>query len=313
MLTPRVFSLFLVVSCLHVAMRPLVHAKAQARGADPTPVAQWLEEMSPEAWEQRLERSPEWAATSLLAMGNVLSGSDAALSERVADYLAAGARSRSNRLGRRGAPFADHELQALLTLMFIQPERFVAEEPFRVRVLEMLPGAIGEDAPRELREVLLFSINSVPGVEFESSEAIEWAWGAVPRRSRLREVPYRPGELSFVESGVEAIDASVYSLPSSFLGASEASAFLATIRELAPARRVVALVNLPLRSELQPALLHGPEQIADSLCRSLSHPAQYVSGIPSPVILLSISHPIRCSTRCLANVRARISGPMIAL
>ena len=160
---------------------------------------------------------------------------------------------------------------------------------------------------------MLFSINSVPGVEFESSEAIEWAWGAVPRRSRLREVPYRPGELSFVESGVEAIDASVYSLPSSFLGASEASAFLATIRELAPARRVVALVDLPLRSELQPALLHGPEQIADSLCRSLSHPAQYVSGIPSPVILLSISHPIRCSTRCLANVRARISGPMIAL
>ncbi len=50
-----------------------------------------------------------------------------------------------------------------------------------------------------------------------------------------------------------------------------------------------------------------------SLCRSLSHPAQYVSGIPSAVILLRISHPIRCSTRCLANVRVRISGPMIAL
>ena len=50
-----------------------------------------------------------------------------------------------------------------------------------------------------------------------------------------------------------------------------------------------------------------------SLCRSESHPAQYVSGIPSAVILLSISHPIRCSTRCLANVRVRISGPMIAL
>ena len=46
-----------------------------------------------------------------------------------------------------------------------------------------------------------------------------------------------------------------------------------------------------------------------SLCRLPSHPAQYVSGIPSAAILLSISHPIRCSTRCLANVRARISGP----
>ena len=50
-----------------------------------------------------------------------------------------------------------------------------------------------------------------------------------------------------------------------------------------------------------------------SLCRLQSHPAQYVSGIPSAAILLSIAHPIRCSTRCLANVRARISGPMIAL
>ena len=50
-----------------------------------------------------------------------------------------------------------------------------------------------------------------------------------------------------------------------------------------------------------------------SLCRLQSHPAQYVSGIPSAAILLSISHPIRCSTRCLANVRARISGPMSAL
>ena len=49
------------------------------------------------------------------------------------------------------------------------------------------------------------------------------------------------------------------------------------------------------------------------LCRLQSHPAQYVSGIPSAAILLSISHPIRCSTRCLANVRVRISGPMIAL
>ena len=50
-----------------------------------------------------------------------------------------------------------------------------------------------------------------------------------------------------------------------------------------------------------------------SLCRLQSHPAQYVSGIPSAAILLSISHPIRCSTRCLANVRSRISGPMSAL
>jgi len=47
--------------------------------------------------------------------------------------------------------------------------------------------------------------------------------------------------------------------------------------------------------------------------RSPLHPTQYASGIPKSVILLRISQPTRCSTRCLANVRALISGPMIAL
>ena len=74
MLTPRVFCLFLAVSCLCVAMPPLVHAKAQALDADPAQVAQWLEEISPEAWEQRLESSPELASVSLSLMGNALSG-----------------------------------------------------------------------------------------------------------------------------------------------------------------------------------------------------------------------------------------------
>ena len=79
------------------------------------------------------------------------------------------------------------------------------------------------------------------------------------------------------------------------------------------AANLPAAVHRGLERDVIGALLHGPEQILTSLWRLQSHPAQYVSGIPSAAILLRISHPIRCSTRCLANVRARISGPMIAL
>ena len=98
------------------------------------------------------------------------------------------------------------------------------------------------------------------------------------------------------------------------------------------ARRELALENVALRQQLavlrrsvkRPRLSKvdrgfwgrcctARSKLLTSLCRWQSHPAQYVSGIPSAVILLSISHPIRCSTRCLANVRVRISGPMIAL
>ena len=77
--------------------------------------------------------------------------------------------------------------------------------------------------------------------------------------------------------------------------------------------RLVVLARLDLRVESARRCCTARSKLLTSLCRWQSHPAQYVSGIPSAVILLSISHPIRCSTRCLANVRVRISGPMIAL
>ena len=69
-------------------------------------------------------------------------------------------------------------------------------------------------------------------------------------------------------------------------------------------------------SGLRTALLHGPEQIADLPVPVAESPGAVRiahHGIPSAAILLSISHPIRCSTRCLTNVRVRISGPMTAL
>ena len=66
-------------------------------------------------------------------------------------------------------------------------------------------------------------------------------------------------------------------------------------------------------SRLHGALLHGPEQIADLPVPVVESPGAVRIGHPERGHLLSISHPIRCSTRCLANVRVRISGPMIAL
>ena len=96
------------------------------------------------------------------------------------------------------------------------------------------------------------------------------------------------------------------------------SSFVRALVSAFKARRELALENVALRQQL--AVLRRPGRCCTarsksltSLCRLQSHPAQYVSGIPSAAILLSISHPIRCSTRCLANVRARISGPMSAL
>ena len=85
-------------------------------------------------------------------------------------------------------------------------------------------------------------------------------------------------------------------------------------RALDSVSRLLATVSAPQAGDVKKRrCCTARSKSLTSLCRLQSHPAQYVSGIPSAAILLSISHPIRCSTRCLANVRARISGPMIAL
>ena len=84
-------------------------------------------------------------------------------------------------------------------------------------------------------------------------------------------------------------------------------------KQVASSLGVVAHLLSPDRLGAEGRCCTARSKSLTSLCRLQSHPAQYVSGIPSAAILLSISHPIRCSTRCLANVRARISGPMIAL
>ncbi len=64
-------------------------------------------------------------------------------------------------------------------------------------------------------------------------------------------------------------------------------------------------------NKVRVALLHGPEQIADLPVSVVESPGAVRIGHPERGHLVEYLAPN--STRCLANVRVRISGPMIAL
>ena len=132
--------------------------------------------------------------------------------------------------------------------------------------------------------------------------------------------PYDPDKLRVLGQGIDtdwfAPDKTRPQLPALILCAGR----LSPVKDHVTLLKAVAMLRQRFRGQFQVVILGNPGRCCTarsksltSLCRLQSHPAQYVSGIPSAAILLSISHPIRCSTRCLANVRARISGPMIAL
>lgn len=167
--------------------------------------------------------------------------------------LAAPARERSREIAGQGT-WTPADLQGLLTLQLVDPERFVSDEAFRARVLEALPRSLDPSVPPRLRDELLFELNQVRGIDFAASEAIETGWGAAPRRALERKVPFPAGaadRLRFFDEAEDPLAASVYSLPSFFFSPEAAQSFLAGVRRAAPNRTLIVLTDVPLRRRLE--------------------------------------------------------------
>lgn len=172
---------------------------------------------------------------------------------RLGEYVGEVARARTRRLTALGS-WTEAQGEALLRLQLVDAtDRFAGDPAFRTRVLALLPRAFDRTAPDALRDQLLYSINSVPGVDFAASEAVEWGWGAIPRRSLARETPYRAGALDFPDDTTDAIAASVYSFPGPFLDPAGVTRFMSEMRRVRPGRELIALVDLPMRTALAAA------------------------------------------------------------
>jgi hypothetical protein len=164
------------------------------------------------------------------------------------DTLVERARARGRELAARHS-WSPADVQALLALQLADPARFASDGAFRARVLALLPGALDPAVPPALRDDLLLALNQLPGVDFAASEAIESAWGAVPRKSADRMVPTLPA-LRLDDDAERPLAASVYSLPSFFFAAGTAEAFLSAVRKAAPRRTLLVLTDLPLHRAL---------------------------------------------------------------
>jgi hypothetical protein len=182
------------------------------------------------------------------------------------------------------------EVQRLAALQLVDPERFVSNAAFRSRILSLLPQALDPAVPPALRDVLLDELNQVRGIDFAASEAIESAWGAVPRRSagRKLEAPRSPRFADDVES---PLTASVYSLPSFFFDAAAAEPFLSAVRAADPKRTLIVFTDRPLRDRLEERARALGVQLLDTHRRPYSpwprDPFSLVRGPEGNVLVLS--------------------------
>ncbi len=183
----------------------------------------------------------------------------------VASYWASCVRSRIERLlsppgtGSPGGVPTREQMASLLDLLLLSPDALATSPLFRERLTPMLERAWPENAfgsaAAKLRASLLYAVDSIPAIDFETSERIEAAWKAVPRRSAEREVSFRPGSAFFPDDIGGRVRASVFSFPSRLFEAADVETFLAAVRRLAPERKLVVLSDPPLSAELA-ARLH---------------------------------------------------------
>lgn len=214
-----------------------------------SPARSLMASTPPAQLAERLAREPARLA-ELSPLGHALTADDPALARQAADYLVACARERGRALARRGS-WSHEDVLVLATLQLVDPERFVQEEGFRRRVLELLPREIdGQITPAGLRGALLAELNQVRGFDFAAAETVARAWGAIPRGSAGRRVPFAAGGQRFDADVSGRLTASVYSLPSFFFALPAADAFLSAVRAASPERTLVVLTDSPLREGL---------------------------------------------------------------
>ncbi len=224
------------------------------------------------------------AALALSLLGFALASS----AEETGEYLRRVREEGRALASRRSWTVAD--VQRLLALQLVDPERFVSDAAFRGRILSLLPDALDPAVPPALRDGLLDELNQVRGIDFQASEAIESAWGAVPRRSAGRKLE-TPRTLRFADDVESPLAASVYSLPSFFFDAAAAEPFLAAVRAAAPRRALIVLTDRPLRDRLEERARALGIQLLDTHGRPYSpwprDPFSLVRGPEGNVLVLS--------------------------
>jgi len=174
-------------------------------------------------------------------------------------------RLRGERLSRHDDSWPEVQSDDFLALLLIDPRRFLYDADFRTAVTPVLIGGVSDQVPAAARRRM---VTRLAAFDFGLLEKIKVAWGLVPRPSRTREVPFEA--IDFDYGSQAPIRASIYSLPSRYFRADEATRFLRSVNAAAPQRRLVVLSDQPVIDELRPLETEMPLVLLDSYGRRYS-------------------------------------------
>ncbi len=139
--------------------------------------------------------------------------------------------------------------EILTTLAVMDPLRFGEDPIFRTRVNERLPRRIAA-LPRPVAERVLDELTRSAALDYETGEAIASAAHLAPRASERRRIPFHPSSMLVPDDIANPIEASIFSLSSSFFTAGEVRALVEAVHAASPHRRILILGDKPIAAGL---------------------------------------------------------------
>jgi hypothetical protein len=209
--------------------------------ADAEPFARaLLGRVSAASLAQTLAARPDLTPAILRNLGTAVMTDDAALRGALGAYLAAVAKA---------SPQAD--VPHLVTIAVVDPLRYGEDNAFRARVDTMLPRTIAALSPVAARAVIEELTRSA-GLDFDTAEKAMVAAHVALRSSEARRTPFDRADLVLPDDIAGPIEASIFSLSTSYVSAAEAKRFLEAVRAAAPHRRIVVLGDQAMGQALAP-------------------------------------------------------------
>jgi hypothetical protein len=187
----------------------------------------------------------------LVCLSGFSPGPEPELAKQAGELVVSRARERARALARRGRWTAG-EVQSLVALQLGDPERFVSDDGFRRRILDLLPRMLDPGTPAGLRDAILQELDQIKGFDFAASDQVARSWGALPRSAAERQVPYNSADQRAHVVIAGRLAASVYSLPSFFFDLATVEAFLSAVHAAAPERILLVLTDGPILAGLTP-------------------------------------------------------------
>lgn len=193
-----------------------------------------LIQSSPEEFETRLSRDPVFARKIIPQLAQSLTEASTD-PNRLLAYLATASKARALRISQNGGPWSESQINEILTLAFIDPNRFFGDDPaFQAIILKHLPDSIGAETPVPLRRLLLNTLSQVSSIEYDRLETISLGWEMSHRTSRQRELPFPALRGLSCSDGTSPLQALLFSFPSSMFDPEDCIALLSSVHQSSP-------------------------------------------------------------------------------